>query len=89
MTARVDHERTLTRALEALLERGGGDAPCLDGGDERWTTAELVELTRRLAGGLRQAGVGPGDRVAIYRVASPSSSSWRSRPPDSARSISP
>lgn len=31
----------------------------------RWTSAELADRTRRLSGGLRAAGVRPGDRVVI------------------------
>ena len=66
MTDGVDHERTLTAALEVGLERRDPTAPCLDGGDERWTRSDFVEQTRRVAGGLWNAGVRPGDRVAIY-----------------------
>jgi long-chain acyl-CoA synthetase len=32
---------------------------------QRWTSAELADRTRRLSGGLRGAGVSPGDRVVI------------------------
>jgi acetoacetyl-CoA synthetase len=35
-------------------------------GPESWTWGDLRVRTAALAGGLRQAGVGPGDRVAAY-----------------------
>ncbi|HEX6020249.1 MAG TPA: AMP-binding protein [Burkholderiaceae bacterium] len=40
-------------------------APALDDGRTRLTYAELVQRVRRLAAGLRAAGVGAGDRIAV------------------------
>ena len=52
----------------SFLERSAlvyGDRPGVVDGDIRLTYAELLERSRRLAGGLREAGVDRGQRVAF------------------------
>ncbi len=58
-------------ALDRQVERGLGNQPALIGVDERGnhrtlTYEELLDLVRRVAAGLRNLGVGRGDRVTIY-----------------------
>ncbi len=52
---------------EAVFERARAqpDAPALDDGRTRLSYAQLAERVRRLAAGLRAAGVGAGDRIAV------------------------
>lgn len=52
---------TLTQLLETTARRSP-DALALGG----LTWAEVAATVRRLAGGLAEAGIGPGDRVAIF-----------------------
>ncbi len=55
--------------LSGLLERAAreaGDAPALIYGEETWSYAQLLERSRRAAAGLAAAGVGRGDRVALW-----------------------
>ena len=62
MTPPGDHN--LARLAEQSLERRGEHPALLFEG--RWhTSTELFERAGRLAGGLMQAGVGPGDRVVV------------------------
>lgn len=59
----------MTRRLSDLLERRAADspaAPALELEDRSLSYGELDALAARLAGALRQAGIGPGDRVGIY-----------------------
>ena len=61
----------LARQAERHLETIGGDEQSLlyEG---RWhTAAELLERSRRVAGGLREVGVQPGDRVVAVMANSP------------------
>ena len=54
--------------IQALFERACAefaDRECVVGGGVRWTYAELAERVRGLAARLREAGVAPGDRVAV------------------------
>ncbi|TMD91917.1 MAG: long-chain-fatty-acid--CoA ligase [Chloroflexi bacterium] len=58
---------TPLRRVYDLVERRAAATPdreALSAGDIRRTWAELDERVRRLAGALRAAGVGPGDRIA-------------------------
>jgi acyl-CoA synthetase (AMP-forming)/AMP-acid ligase II len=51
-----------------FVERWGAATPDRDAlafGDRRWTWAELDHRVRRVAGTLRDAGLGPGDRFAV------------------------
>ncbi|MFC4503510.1 MULTISPECIES: FadD3 family acyl-CoA ligase [Streptomyces] len=50
-----------------------GDAEAVVDGDTRLTFAELAEQVRRTAGAFASAGVGPGDRVALW---APNSAEW-------------
>jgi long-chain acyl-CoA synthetase len=60
--ARMDYN--LARLAEASFERHGDYESLFFEG--RWhRSAELFERGRRLAGGLRELGVAPGDRVAV------------------------
>ncbi|MFD6635689.1 class I adenylate-forming enzyme family protein [Micromonospora chalcea] len=43
----------------------GDDRPVFEDGDRRVTTAQMYRLVRRIAAGLRAAGVGPGVGVAL------------------------
>lgn len=61
----------LARQAEHHLESIGGGQPyvCYEG---RWyTRAELFDRARRIAGGLRDLGIEPGDRVVIVTANSP------------------
>jgi fatty-acyl-CoA synthase len=57
----VERPTTLSALLEATAARRP-DAAALAG----MTWAEAARRVRRLAGGLAQAGIGPGDRVALF-----------------------
>ena len=64
-------EHHLARQAERHLEKTGGDNPyvCYE---SRWfTRGELFERTCRVAGGLRELGVAPGDRVVVVMANSP------------------
>jgi carnitine-CoA ligase len=59
---------TPEQTLPTMLERGAalhGDRPLLRFGDDVWSYAELREDAARLAGALAEAGIAPGDRVAV------------------------
>jgi carnitine-CoA ligase len=57
-------DRTLPAMLIRQAERHG-DKPLVSVGDTRWTYAETAAAAARIAGTLRAAGIGAGDRVAI------------------------
>ncbi|MCX4766601.1 FadD3 family acyl-CoA ligase [Streptomyces sp. NBC_01275] len=50
-----------------------GDAEAVVDGDTRLTFSQLAEQVRRTAGAFASAGVGPGDRVALW---APNSAEW-------------
>ncbi|WP_460071440.1 FadD3 family acyl-CoA ligase [Streptomyces sp. YKOK-I1] len=50
-----------------------GDAEAVVDGDRRLSFAELADQVRRTAGAFASAGVGPGDRVALW---APNSAEW-------------
>jgi len=58
-------DETLTAFLADLASRHGA-TPAIHYGDETVSFAALDEESRRVATGLSQAGVGPGDRVALW-----------------------
>ncbi|MGH9035294.1 MAG: AMP-binding protein, partial [Acidimicrobiia bacterium] len=54
--------------IAADLDRAAAERPshpALVSGDDRWTFTDLDTAASRIATGLEQAGVRPGDRVAI------------------------
>jgi long-chain acyl-CoA synthetase len=54
--------------VHALLEEAAvrfGDRTACTLFEERWSYAQILEQTRRLAGALRALGAGPGQRVAV------------------------
>ncbi len=55
---------TLSQALLAA-EAGGAHRPALYYFDTEWNYGDLLERVMRLAGGLREVGVNPGDRVLV------------------------
>ena len=44
----------------------GADAPALIYGERRMSQGDLAEESRRVAQGLAELGIGPGDRVALW-----------------------
>lgn len=60
----------LNYAEHAFRGRDDSDLALIAGGEDRedvpWTWGDLRALTRRIAAGLRAAGVEPGDRVVAY-----------------------
>lgn len=56
---------TLHRALDRVAARHP-DRPFVIGEQASYTYAELAGWSRRIAGGLRARGVGPGERVALF-----------------------
>ncbi|MDC0669964.1 amino acid adenylation domain-containing protein [Nannocystis radixulma] len=56
--------------FEAQAERAG-EATALRHGERVWGYGELAARVRRMAGGLRRAGVRPGDRVGVLLSHSP------------------
>ena len=55
--------------VDEFLERTASDSPARVGlvcGNRRLTYGQLDEAANRLANGLRQAGVGRGDRVVVH-----------------------
>jgi long-chain acyl-CoA synthetase len=63
-------ERSLARLAEASLERTG-DYPSLNFDDLWLSSAELHTRARRLARGLADLGVRPGDRVVVFAANRP------------------
>jgi long-chain acyl-CoA synthetase len=55
---------SLQRLAEQAWERNAGES-VLFYEDERWTGVALAERSRRVAGGLRRAGLKPGERVVV------------------------
>lgn len=55
---------SLQRLTELAWDRTGRDSRLIFE-DQVWTGEQLAARTRRLAGGLRGAGLAPGDRVAV------------------------
>ena len=56
---------TMARMLQEAIARTPQKLALVDGAGNRLTYQELGDRIARLAGGLRQIGVNPGDRVAI------------------------
>jgi long-chain acyl-CoA synthetase len=63
-------ETNLARLAESALDRLG-DHPSLFYEGTWYTSGELHERAKRLATGLRELGVGPGDRVVVFMANSP------------------
>ena len=61
----TDLPRNLVRMLAAVVEAHGERTAVVELGGGELTYAQLWERARRVAGGLRDAGVHAGDRVAV------------------------
>lgn len=61
----LKHSGTLSRLLGDLAERHG-DETALIHEEETLTFAQLADRSSRLAGGLAELGVKPGDKVAVW-----------------------
>jgi feruloyl-CoA synthase len=60
--------------LSALLDsavRSAGSKEAVVYGDQRWTYRQFADATRRAAAVLREAGLGPGDRLAVMTYNTP------------------
>nr|WP_255426526.1 long-chain fatty acid--CoA ligase [Pseudonocardia sp. C8] len=57
----------MTQPLHRGLQQHPGRIATVDG-DREYTVGEHVDRVARLAGGLRELGVAPGDRVAMYAL---------------------
>ncbi|MDP9209678.1 MAG: AMP-binding protein, partial [Actinomycetota bacterium] len=67
LTVRTIYQRAQTLFPgKQLVTRLPGRSPGGSGGVRRTTYGEWAERVARLAGGLRDLGVGPGDRVATF-----------------------
>ncbi len=58
----------LAQPLHSILDEAAakmGSRPCLDFLDKHYTFAEVLDLANRVAKGLQEAGVKPGDRVGL------------------------
>src|SRR5215218_6776701 len=64
LTSFAPDDRTLPTMLLRQAERYGAK-PLVTAGESRWTYSETVEAAARIAGTLRMAGIGAGNRVAI------------------------
>ncbi|MFF8450029.1 FadD3 family acyl-CoA ligase [Streptomyces leeuwenhoekii] len=64
--------RSIPELVRSAAERFG-DAEAVVDGELRWTFTELADRVRRTAGAFAAAGVGPGDRVALW---APNSAEW-------------
>jgi HIP---CoA ligase len=64
--------QTIPAVAAAAAQRNGAQVAVVEG-DHRLTYAELLEQARAFAAGLVHAGIGPGDRVAIW---APNSTRW-------------
>ena len=60
-----DRPPSLVAMLRATVDRVGDREAVVELGAERITYAQLWDRAARVAGGLKGAGVGAGDRVAI------------------------
>jgi long-chain acyl-CoA synthetase len=58
---------TLQQLAEDAWQRNGEESVLIFEG-RRWSGVELAAWSRRLAGGLREAGLRPGDRVVTYHA---------------------
>jgi fatty-acyl-CoA synthase len=64
MTPKILHQQSLADLLRRTARRVPGKS-AIRCGDTVWTYREFDEVCGRLARGLREQGIGPGDRVAI------------------------
>ena len=58
----------LAQPLHSILDEAAakmGSRPCLDFLDKHYTFAEVLDLANRVAKGLQDAGIEPGDRVGL------------------------
>ena len=67
-------DQTIGDNLAATVHRFGDRAALIEcATGRRWTYAEFFEATRRIAIGLLQRGIRPGDRVGVW---SPNTAEW-------------
>lgn len=60
-----EHDESLGQFLDGLAAAGASDTALIHD-DRHFSYSELAEASRRVATGLAEAGVGSGDRVAIW-----------------------
>lgn len=65
MAEDIPQRQTLNQLLDALVA-DNGDTTALIHGNERITYAEVAARVRRVAAGLAELGIGPGDKVAVW-----------------------
>ncbi|MFJ8194067.1 FadD3 family acyl-CoA ligase [Streptomyces sp. NPDC096094] len=72
MTPTTTRWRSIPELVRSAADRFG-DAEAVVDGEQRLTFTELADRVRRTAGAFASAGVGPGDRVALW---APNSAEW-------------
>ncbi|GGQ33562.1 FadD3 family acyl-CoA ligase [Streptomyces mutabilis] len=72
MTPTTTRWRSIPELVRSAADRFG-DAEAVVDGEQRLTFTELADRARRTAGAFASAGVGPGDRVALW---APNSAEW-------------
>ncbi|WP_309049191.1 FadD3 family acyl-CoA ligase [Streptomyces sp.] len=72
MTPTTARWRSIPELVRSAADRFG-DAEAVVDGEQRLTFTELADRVRRTAGAFASAGVGPGDRVALW---APNSAEW-------------
>ncbi|WP_309058878.1 FadD3 family acyl-CoA ligase [Streptomyces sp.] len=72
MTPTTAQWRSIPELVRSAADRFG-DAEAVVDGEQRLTFSELADRVRRTAGAFASAGVGPGDRVALW---APNSAEW-------------
>ena len=71
MTASVRHDHNLARQAERQLEAVGGETESVLYEGRWYSRGALFDRACRIGGGLRDLGVGPGDRVVVVMANAP------------------